>query len=174
MTESIAVLDTDVAIMILDTRKVLDPPTYSRRERALQAIDDARKRGARCMVTAPTIVELSSYKGGGGKAAVLRLRTFITGLRVMGLTVDAAEAAGAMLMDNLKGRPVGKSRNEIKFDALIASIAHAIEAKWLITGNAKDYVPLFREIRSSVHVVDVDAITTLGKQLSISEVGLKK
>ena len=174
MTETLAVLDTDVVILLLDTRRVPDAATYSRRERASLAIEDVRKKGARCIVTTPTIVELISWKGGGSKAAVLKLRQFVAGLRALGLTVDAAEAAGTILRDKLKPRPIGKSRNEIKFDALIAGIAHAAEARWLITGNAKDYTGLLGDLRSPVYVIDIDAPPTLRTQLNLSEQGLKK
>ena len=108
MTEMLAILDTDVAVLILDSRKSPDPKTYARRERALAAVQDLKKRGARCIVTSPTIVELCAWSG-GPKEAAAKLRAFIENLRVSSLTMRGAEASGAMLLQKLKPRAPGKS-----------------------------------------------------------------
>lgn len=173
MPEILAILDTDVAILMLDTRKKPDADTYNRRERAASAIDDVRGKGARCLITTATLVELSSWRGGPTEAA-LKLRQFVSGLRTCTLTIGAAETAGRILLDKLKPRPAGKSRHEIKFDALIAGIAHAVDARWLITGNAKDYKSLLDHINSPVQVIDIDAPPTMRRQLTLAEQNLKE
>jgi len=172
MPEILAILDTDVAILVLDSRKKPDAATHNRIERALAAIDDVREKCARRLITTPTLVELSSFRG-GPKAATLKLRQFVSGLRTCSLTVGGAETAGRILLDKLRPRPPGKSRHEIKFDALIAGIAHAVEARWLITGNAKDYRPLLDHISSPVQVIDIDAPPTTRKQLLLADQNLK-
>jgi len=100
----------------------------------------------------------------------------IDGLRSCGLTIGSAESAGAILLKKLRARPPGMSKTEIKFDALIAGIAHAHEARWLITGNAKDLRPLLAQIDSKVEIVDIDSVPPpeLRSQLTLAEQGLKK
>ena len=167
MPESLAILDTDVAILLLDTRKKLDEETYNRRDRVFAYIADVQSKGARFLITTPTVVELAAWPDGSVRA-ISKMRQFVSGLRVCGLTIGGAQTSGDILLTKLKPRPPGKSRDAIKFDALIAGIAHSREARWLITGNAKDYKPLLATIKSRVEVVDIDAAPAKG-QLTLAD-----
>lgn len=174
MAETIALIDTDVAILLLVTK----PATEAERARvgrARQAITDVKARGARCFLATPTLVEMASWPA-PSEMVRTQLKQLLAGLRAVALDVDGAEAAGQILRDKLKKRPPGKARDEIKFDALIAGVAHARSARWLVTGNAKDYQPMFAAIDSNVTVVDIDAPPqpALRKQLTLDEQGLKK
>ena len=55
-----------------------------------------------------------------------------------------------------------------------AHIAHAADARWLVTGNAKDYTPLLVAVQSPVAIVDIDAMPTTRKQLTLADQNLKK
>ncbi len=173
MPESIAILYRDVAIMLFYSKRLPDPTIYDRKERAILAIRDQSSKGAKCLITTPTIVELASWRG-GPEQALAKLRPFLSGLRVCGLTIGSAQRAGEILIDKLKPRPAGKSRHEIKFDALIAGIAHDVGAQWLITGNAKDYRPLLTQIGSFVQLIDIDSAPTTRRQLSLADQSVRK
>jgi hypothetical protein len=41
----------------------------------------------------------------------------------------------------------------VKFDALIFAIAHQMGARWLLTGNRRDYEPYAKAISSPVEIV---------------------
>ena len=69
--------------------------------------------------------------------------------------MKAAEYAGQSLRKTLGTRHPDESRNAVKFDALIAGVAHRIGATHLLTDNARDFERHFHEMASGIEVVIV-------------------
>jgi hypothetical protein len=62
--------------------------------------------------------------------------------------------AGQITAATLKNRARREGeRDGVKFDALIFAIAHQMGARWLLTGNRRDYLPYARAVSSRVEIV---------------------
>lgn len=144
----IAVLDTDVIRIALDNTSS-DPQIEQRRTFIAQATERLEKLGATYVVPAPVVAELHS---GGPADAILEIAQVLGGLRVQPLDEEAARVAGQIAAATLKNR-VGRERGAVKYDALIFAIAHQMGARWLLTGNRRDYEPCARAIASPVEIV---------------------
>jgi predicted nucleic acid-binding protein len=148
LARPIAVLDTDVIRIALDNTGT-DPSVEQRRTFIALAAERLEKLGATYVVPAPVVAELSS---GGPADAVLEIAKLLGGIRVQPLDEEAARIAGQIAAATLKNR-AGRERGAVKYDALIFAIAHQIGARWLLTGNRRDYEPCAKAIHSPVEIV---------------------
>jgi hypothetical protein len=51
----------------------------------------------------------------------------------------------------------------MKYDAMIAAVAHVTRARYMITANPKDYVKFLGEVRSMVRVLAPDQVESEGQ-----------
>lgn len=150
MIRHIAVIDTNVIIDILDTTNT--PAAVDRRTFIGLTIDSLRKERARFVVPAPVVAELC--RGVRGSDVVRELtRVVLRGLRVEPLDQAAADVAGRIASVIVPGTS-GLQRGAVKFDTLVAGIAHHINAKWLVTSNVGNLRSALAAIGSPVEVVD--------------------
>jgi len=159
----IAVLDASVILLIIAPVKDSDPEDRRlRRERTLESLREYRKDKVHFVVPAPTIVEIAA---GPSKNidAMNKLLARLGGSHVEPLEDLSARAAGASLRKTLHARSEDERRDGVKFDALIAGIAHAMGARYVLTANARDFQKHLRELKSKVEVVQVDAAKTTGQ-----------
>lgn len=156
MNAKLVVVDTSVLILLTAPSQPADPEARTlRRERAAAAMQELRDDGCRFLLPAPAIVELAVYEQ--GEAIADRILARLGGSQVEPLELLAARAAGLALRKVLRERQPGESKGQIKFDALIAGIAHRKEARFLATANPRDFEKHLRAIGSAVEVLDVAA-----------------
>ena len=147
----IAVVDTSVIILIGAPSD--DPETVARRARAHDRLLRFQKEGAVFAVAAPSIAEL--HRDGPGGETADRILGQFGDLRIDALDLEAAEYAGQSLRATLSSRGPGASRNAVKFDALIAGVAHRIGATHLLTADKRDFERHLGEMQSAIEVVVV-------------------
>ena len=150
MARQHAVLDTDVIRIGLDNSNA-DPAVELRRSYVELALERLEKLGAIWVVPAPVVAELNA---GGPTDALLEIARVLGGVRVQPLDEESARVAGQIAAATLKNR-AGRAgeRGAVKYDALIFAIAHQMGARWLLTGNRRDYEPLAKAISSQVEIV---------------------
>lgn len=145
-----AALDTDVIRICLDTTNN-DPSVALRRPYIELAFERIERLGAIWVVPAPVVAELDS---GGPAGALDAIAKVMGGVRVQPLDEEAAHVAGQIAATTLKNRAGhAGERGAVKYDALIFAITHQMGARWLLTGNRRDYDPCARAISSSVEIV---------------------
>jgi len=138
MTQALAVIDTSVIVLLLSTPGPTETEKVRlRRERAEVALAALRSDGARFIVPTPVVAEL--YRNGKGSEVVRKkLVKHLKRTKLEALTYSAADVAGEMSKKALEERGPDNERGAVKYDALIAAIAHDIGARWLVTDNRKD------------------------------------
>lgn len=145
-----AVLDTDVIRICLDNT-TSDPSIELRRSFIALNFERLEKEGAVWVVPTPVVAELSS---GGPADALLEIAKALGGVRVQSLDEEAARVAGQIAAATLRNRTSrAGERGAVKYDALIFAIAHQMGARWLLTGNRRDYEPYARAISSTVEII---------------------
>jgi predicted nucleic acid-binding protein len=150
MIGPVAALDSDVLMLLLDVRSDVD--VARRRAFAELTIENLQKQRARFVVPTPVIAELCR-RGPGSKDLRQVVKRFLGHARIEVLDEDSAELAGEIVRTRLQERAEGDERGVVKYDALIAAIAHKIGARWLVTGNARDFRRCLSVINSPVQVV---------------------
>lgn len=154
MSPKLAAVDASVIILLTAPPRPDDPTERAlRRERASTSMQELRDDGFRFFVPAPAIVELSVHESGERLAE--RVLARLGGFEVAPLDLLAARAAALALREVLKARPLGESRHLIKFDALIAAVAHEKRAKIIATADPRHFERHLRALSSTVEVVDV-------------------
>lgn len=153
MTRPIAIVDTSVILLLLD--EATDATAQRRRGFVELTIENLEAKNARFVVPTPVVAELCR-NGPGSDVLRQVVGDLIRELRLEVLDEDAAVVAGDMSRAALQTRAEGDERGAIKFDALIAGVAHKVNAKWLVTANARDFVRYLRVVNSDVEVVHAD------------------
>jgi predicted nucleic acid-binding protein len=155
----IAAIDTNVILDILDTTET--PASVDRRTRIGLTLEALRKERARFVVPSPVVAELC--RGLRGSEVVRELaKAVLRGVRVEALDLAAAEVAGR-IADVLVPGKKGLERGAVKYDALIAGLAHHIDARWLVTSNVRDLKTCLDAINSNVKVVNpIESFTRQG------------
>jgi predicted nucleic acid-binding protein len=164
MVRPIAVVDTDVILLLLDTEDEKD--VRVRKSYAELTIENLERQKARFVVPAPVIAELCGNGPGSDVVREVAEKVF-KNLRIEVLDEDAAVIAGEMSRTRLKQRQ-GRERGAVKVDCQIAGIAHRIGAKWLVTGNGEDYRKCFAVLNSPVEVIDATQQPAFGQQVMVS------
>ncbi|HWO24935.1 MAG TPA: type II toxin-antitoxin system VapC family toxin [Kofleriaceae bacterium] len=150
MAKASAVLDTDVIRIALDNTDT-DPSVALRRSYVELTFERLEKLGVIWVVPSPVVAELGS---GGPADALDAIAKVLGGIRVQSLDEEAARAAGQITAATLKNRVRREGeRDGVKFDALVFATAHQMGARWLLTGNRRDYEPYVKAISSRVEVV---------------------
>ena len=134
MTRPIAVVDTNLLIILLDSTNT--QTANNRRTHCELTIERLEKLGARFIVPTPVVAEMCRV-GRGSDAIRQVVRTLLTTLRIEVLDEDAADIAGEISRTRLQNR-AGRERGAVKYDALIAAIAARLGARWLVTTNPDD------------------------------------
>ncbi len=148
----VVAIDSDVLILLLSADKELNAVDLQRRGFAEQHLDRLRKERAGIVVPAPVLAEISAKRPGG---VVLQAIGEVLGVtRVAPLNADAAIVAGDIIGRTIASRPTGADRVRVKFDRLIAAVAHHVGARYLLTGNAADMTVALNAISSGVIVLD--------------------
>ena len=175
MAHPFAVLDTSV-IILLCTEKVDDSPkeldAQRRREAAREWIDHITPR-VRFAVPTPAIAELSRPK----KASVFleELSRALGRFRVLPLSRVAAVVAAKMAAERFARRAsIGQGeRGAVKFDTLIAAVAHDHGAQYIVTDDRRDYGTPLKAVGSAVQIL-VASTPRPGQQLKLVEGPAKK
>jgi predicted nucleic acid-binding protein len=145
----IAIIDTDVIRISLDT-SATDQVVQRRRAYISLTFERLEKLSAAYVIPSPVIAELCG--GGPGDAAIREMSRALGQIRIQVLDEDAAVIAGEIARETLRNR-AGRERGAVKFDTLIFAIAHQIGARWLVTGNVKDYQRCAAAISSPVEIL---------------------
>jgi len=150
------VVDTSTILLLISSAEEerYDQRTRNRILLAQDNMRELRKNGAVFLVPSPAIVELS--RDGPGEEIARRTMAALGGLRVESLDLRAATYAGEMCRSLMAKKPSGDEKRAIRFDALIAAIAHRVGAKYLATANAKDFRSHLSHIKSTVEVYPID------------------
>jgi predicted nucleic acid-binding protein len=164
VTRPVAVVDTSVILLLLD--EGTDAAVQRRRGFAELTIENLEDQNARFTVPAPVVAELCR-RGPGSEVLREVVGDLIRDLRIEVLDEDAAVVAGDMSRAALQARGEGDERGAIKFDALIAGVAHKINAKWLVTANARDFNKYLKVVNSTVAVVRADEQVLASQQVMI-------
>jgi predicted nucleic acid-binding protein len=158
-TRPIAVVDASVIVLYAEPEP--EPEDKAEHQRWLNTrehIKRLRAEGVLFVVPAPTMVELE-IGGDASHRLALALGAKQDQLLIEAFDNSAAPIAGKMLRKGhkamVKENPGPGRRPIVKFDALIAAMAHALGAKWLLTANARDFKRMLAEVESSVMVLDV-------------------
>lgn len=163
MAQPIAVVDTSVLVLLLSTPGPKESEHVRiRRERAEITLTSLRKQGAAFVVPTPVVAELSRH-GKGSEVLRKKLVRQLKRSKVQALDCDAADIAGQMSEKVLIARAAGEERGAIKYDALIAAVAHDIGAKWLVTDNRKDMQRCLDAVESEVELIVTSAIPKKGQ-----------
>jgi len=164
MSRPIAILDTNVIILLLDTTNTR--AANERRTLCELTIERLEKQGARYIVPAPVVAELCRT-GRGSDTIRSVVRTMISTLRIEVLDEDAADIAGEISRTRLQNR-AGRERGAVKYDALIAGVAQRIGARWLVTADADDMRACLAVINSNIEVVVADQQAASGQLALVS------
>jgi predicted nucleic acid-binding protein len=161
--QPIYVVDTSVIILSAAPTRPNDPTHIkSLRELTEIAVESTIKHGAKLVVPTPVIAELG--RDGPGSVVYKAFVKAIRGrIRTAPLTVSAADVAGAMRRSALRQRADGQERGAVLYDALIAALAHDIEARWLITANPRDMKRCLAAVQSAVEIIDTTVIPDKGQ-----------
>jgi predicted nucleic acid-binding protein len=137
-------------IVALDTSTVITliSPTDKRYEATQAHVANLVKERVRFVMPAPVVSEL--YQSGGSSLVTI-LAKHMKGIRIEPLGLNAADIAGRMSREAILE---GATRRAVKFDALIAAIAHEVGARAILTSNPRDLARVLRAIDSTVQVVD--------------------
>jgi len=174
MAQPLAVVDTCVIVLLLTKSSPNEAESVrTRRELAEVAINDLRKDGARFVVPTPVIAELCSTGSSGADVVRKRVTKHLRRVKTLPLDVASADVAGQMMKNALASRAPGEARGAVRYDALIAAIAHSNGARWLVTDNRKDMAKCLGAVNSTVELVVTSALPKKG-QLHLVHIGAKK
>lgn len=163
MSRPIACVDTSILITLLDNTN--DPAIEQQKTYIELTLEGLSKQGARWIIPAPVVAELCRGGRGSDQLRVI-MRTALRALRIEVLDEDAADIAGQISRMRLQARQ-GRERGAVKYDALIAGIAHKIGARWLLTSNGDDMRAALNAITSMVQVVVATEQPQTGQQVLI-------
>lgn len=162
MSRPIAVVDSDVIVIALDTTGAA--AVQQRQEYITLTLERLDQSNPIWVI--PTIVVAELQVRRDARAAVNTVATTLVGqLRIQALEEAAAVVAGDVIQRTIATRPAGASRATVKFDALIFGMAHQMNARWLVTGNRGDYVRYKDALASPVEIVDATAQPNQGQQV---------
>lgn len=170
MPHPFAVLDTSV-IILLCTEQVDDSPkeidAQRRREASRDWIATITPR-VRFAVPTPAIAELSRPKS--ARAFLEELSRSLGRFRVLPLTRAAAEVAAKMAAERFAKRAsIGQGeRGAVKFDTLIAAVAHDHAAQYVVTDDRRDYATPLKAVSSPVEIL-IATTARPGQQLKLVE-----
>jgi predicted nucleic acid-binding protein len=150
MSGPIAAIDSDVLIWLLDNTN--KPEAKKRKAYIELTIERLTQQNTRWVIPAPVVAELCR-DGLGSEQLREVAKIALRRLRVEVLDKDAADVAGQIAIMALRARRPGQERGAVKYDALIAAIAHKIGARWLLTANERDMRAHLQAIKSPVEVV---------------------
>jgi predicted nucleic acid-binding protein len=162
MAQPLAVVDTDLLVLLLTDTASLPVETRLRQERAELSVRDLDEQGARWVVPAPSVAELQGLAPDTPSFRRVLARLFRR-VRVEAVTVEVAAVAGVMCREVLKRRGPGETRGAVQFDALVAATAHVLGARWLVTDNARDLRRHLRVVQSPVELLVASEIPQKGQ-----------
>lgn len=165
MNGKLVVVDTSVVILMVAPIKAGDEERRRRQLRAEATLGDMSRDGVSFVVPAPAITELAMFSSGAGDRAgeiiVEVLFARFGGMRVEAFDLHAAETAGKMLRATFKQiqqQADGPPRDSVKVDAMIAAIAHKLEAAHVVTTNPRDFRKHLDAVQSPVNVWIADEL----------------
>lgn len=162
MSKDLAVVDSSAIILLGVPPPPEAPENVLRRiERARERMQELKEEGCRFVVPAPVLAELG--RDGPGHVLAQALFTAIGGMRIECFDAKCAEVTSRMLAPALKARAPGESRVAMKYDAMIAATAHALDAGCLVTENPRDFARYFAIVSSSVELVIASEVRRKGQ-----------
>ena len=162
MLKDIGVVDSSVIILLGVPKTGKESADYDRRlQRASEQMQELWEEGIRFVIPAPVITELS--RDGPGLHLLQRVLATMSGWRIHAFDLECAKVAAQMLYPALQARPIGESRVAMKYDAMIAAVAHQLEAKYMLTDNPRDFATYLRLVSSNTELVTVSAPRARGQ-----------
>ncbi len=157
-TKPIAVVDASVLVHFAEPEPDRDEKEKHRKWlNVRECVNRLVSEGVGFVVPAPVMVELE-VGGHDSHQLSLALAAKRDALLIEAFDYTAAPTAGLMLRKAHKAmvreNPGVGRRGIVKFDALIAAMAHVLGAKYLVTADARDFERLLSEVESTVKVVD--------------------
>ncbi len=165
MSRLIAIVDTGPIVLLLET---VDPPNEPDRPRR-RAVNEQMlfDYGKRATLTVPTPVIAELGRDGSGLEVVReQMARRLARVRTEPLSARAADIAGEMRRHILSDRDPTRERGAITYDALIAAIAHVVDARWLLTTNGSHMRSCLEAVQSRVEVIVTDSVPR-GTQLPL-------
>ncbi|HCF56388.1 MAG TPA: hypothetical protein DFS52_00125 [Myxococcales bacterium] len=162
MLKDIGVVDSSVVILLGVPMTGKESADYDRRfQRASERMQELWEEGIRFVIPAPVITELS--RDGPGLQLLQRVLARMSGWRIHAFDQECAKVAAQMLYPALRARPLGESRLAMKYDAMIAAVAHQLEAKYMLTDNRGDFATYLKLVSSNTELVNVSDPRTKGQ-----------
>ena len=146
----IAVIDTVVLVLLTIKSQAATDHDGHRRTLVLANMRRLQGEGYKFVVPSPVLAEL--YGGGRDRELVHRMIASIAKTRVVPFDERAAEATGQAMPEALATRANSERRSSVKYDLLIAGIAHSIGAQLLVTDDRRGFKKYFRAMDSDVDV----------------------
>src|SRR5664280_1168579 len=132
MTKALAVLDTNILVLLL-TKKVDDSAEELRTEVRREAVKQClREMQQKWQFGIPTVVVAELTRGTAAKKEVQRLVSRLGAFKILTLTFEAGCAAADMAREALSKKPHKQVRGAIKFDTLICATAVAHRATRIV------------------------------------------
>jgi len=147
---TIAAVDASVILLLAVPGKDVD-----RRKRARSKMQELKSLGVRFAIPAPAIAEV--HRDGDGREIAARVFGDLGGFYTEALDDIAAANVGQSLRMAHQSRPEGLPRACVKFDAMIAGVAHTMGARYLLTTDGRDFRVALQALQSKVEVIYVDA-----------------
>lgn len=147
---AIVAVDASVLVWMLEPEPEDDVERLKAWTNVREAMRQLRDAGSVFVVPAPAMAELHSGPTGSLIASLLAQRS--SRMRVEPLDYHAAELAGEMIAKAPRPRPPALSRNVVKYDALIAAIAHRLGAAALVTADERGFPKYLNAVSSTVRV----------------------
>lgn len=166
----IVVLDTDVLLFLVGDEK-----SQERTDSVRARISEMKKRKFHFWIPAPVLAELGS-RSGNPQPLVAALEKRLGVVRIATFGLPAASACSKMLQAAHKraaegGHRYASTRAAMKFDVLIAAVAHTINARMLATANPGDFMDHFEIVSSKtqVHRADVPDLNFASQMAMLDE-----
>ncbi|MBL8604007.1 MAG: PIN domain-containing protein [Myxococcales bacterium] len=163
MSGKLVVVDTSVVILMVAPVPAGNEDRRRRQLRAETTLGDMRRDGVSFVVPAPVITELAIFSDGVGDRAGEIIAEVIFarfgGMRVEAFDLHAAETAGKMLratFKQIRQQSDAPPRDSVKVDAMIAALAHELDAAHILTANPRDFRKHLDAVKSPVNVLNTN------------------
>ncbi|MBZ0120740.1 MAG: PIN domain-containing protein [Sandaracinaceae bacterium] len=132
-----------------------DPVRRSLQENTRRSIEWVQQKGAVIVVPAPVLAELAHVDTSSRQVLDSFLKHLSSSTRIEPFDEAAAVVAGDLLRILHPERQPGENRHQMKYDVMVFSIAQAIGAAYLVTGerNPRGFPRYIQRAASSMELI---------------------
>ena len=156
----LAVVDTSVVLLLITDEKTASERDADRIEFTRARMLALKNDGAEFVLPSPVITELhQTSKDQGLEIAAATFAALGKQVRIEPLDLRSAGMAGRLGQRALERRdfpPPPDGRRGVKYDCLIAGIAHHLEARYLVTADPRGFAKHLEDLGSSTELVLAD------------------